>query len=87
MYFLFRRPKRLNNYFQHFTDLNAAMLCQGNGASFVPVPSAGYLPPFGEEVIEVTAYADMWGEYRDALICKVKLFKSIIIRKLSSMII
>ena len=52
-------------------DLCAAMLSTGKGTAFVPVPSAGTLGPFGEEIVEVTAYSDMWGQYTDHLICKV----------------
>ncbi|XP_052802383.1 deleted in lung and esophageal cancer protein 1-like isoform X2 [Mya arenaria] len=52
-------------------DLNAAMLCQGNGTSFVPTPNSGMLMPFGEEIVEFTVYADMWGEYMDNVVCRV----------------
>ncbi|XP_052246606.1 deleted in lung and esophageal cancer protein 1-like isoform X3 [Dreissena polymorpha] len=52
-------------------DLSSAMLCQGNGAAFVSVPNSGRLPPFGEVMTEITAYADMWGQYNDTMILKV----------------
>ncbi|KAK3588190.1 hypothetical protein CHS0354_012251 [Potamilus streckersoni] len=52
-------------------DLCQAMLTQGQGIAFVPVPASGILTPFGEEVIEITAYNDMWGEYFDEVICKI----------------
>ncbi|XP_060555800.1 deleted in lung and esophageal cancer protein 1-like isoform X2 [Ruditapes philippinarum] len=52
-------------------DLCTAMLSQGNGTAFVPLPSSGILSAFSEEVIEVTAFSDMWGEYNDNIICKV----------------
>ena len=37
----------------------------------MPVPAAGVLSPFGEEIIEVTAYSDIWGVYSDNIVCKV----------------
>lgn len=43
----------------------------GRGAVFVPSPASGELLPFGYQVIEITGYSDMWGEYRDLLVCKV----------------
>ncbi|XP_053374594.1 deleted in lung and esophageal cancer protein 1-like isoform X2 [Mercenaria mercenaria] len=52
-------------------DLCTAMLSQGNGTAFVPLPPSGILSAFCEDVIEVTAYSDMWGEYKDNIICKV----------------
>ena len=47
------------------------MLSQGKGASFVPVPAAGVLSPFTEDVIEISGYSDIWGQYTDNLVCKV----------------
>ncbi|XP_069130810.1 deleted in lung and esophageal cancer protein 1-like isoform X4 [Argopecten irradians] len=52
-------------------DLCKAMLSLGLGASFVPSPASGILQPFGEQIIELGAYSDMWGLYTDNLICKV----------------
>ncbi|XP_033743778.1 deleted in lung and esophageal cancer protein 1-like isoform X2 [Pecten maximus] len=52
-------------------DLCKAMLSLGLGASFVPSPASGVLQPFGEQIIELGAYSDMWGLYTDNLICKV----------------
>lgn len=57
----------------YISDLSSAMLSQGCGAAFVLSPSSGVLSPFGEEVIEVSAYSDMWGEYMDSLICRVSI--------------
>ena len=37
----------------------------------MPSPASGELLPFGYQVIEITGYSDMWGEYRDLLVCKV----------------
>ena len=48
-----------------------ALLRDGRGAAFVCTPSVGELMPFQECVIQVTGYSDMWGEYKDSLICKV----------------
>ena len=47
------------------------MLRQGRGASFTVHPAAGVLQPFSEEMIELTSFCDMWGEYTDKLICRV----------------
>ena len=55
----------------YISDLSSALLSQGKGASFVPSPAAGVLSPFNEEIIEISAYSDMWGVYSDNLICQV----------------
>lgn len=52
-------------------DLCQAMLMQGLGAAFVALPATGTLQPFGQEMIEITAYSDMWGSYTDELKIKV----------------
>ncbi|XP_077978029.1 deleted in lung and esophageal cancer protein 1-like [Glandiceps talaboti] len=52
-------------------DYSKAVLREGHGAAFVIQPETGILPPFGEQVLEVTAYTDMWGQYNDTLICKI----------------
>ncbi|XP_021361346.1 deleted in lung and esophageal cancer protein 1-like isoform X1 [Mizuhopecten yessoensis] len=52
-------------------DLCKAMLSLGLGASFVPTPASGVLQPFGEQIIELGAYSDMWGLYTDNLMCKI----------------
>ena len=36
-------------------------------------PASGELLPFGYQVIEITGHSDIWGEYRDLLICKVSV--------------
>lgn len=53
------------------TDLCTAMLSQGFGAAFVPLPAFGTLAAYSEEIIEVSAFSDMWGQYEDNIICKV----------------
>ena len=58
---------------QLISDLCSAMLSQGKGTSFVPVPAVGVLSAFTEDVIEISGYSDMWGQYTDKLICKVYL--------------
>ncbi|XP_031565846.1 deleted in lung and esophageal cancer protein 1-like [Actinia tenebrosa] len=55
-----------------YADQVSACLRDGRGAAFVPSPSSGELLPFGYQVIEITAYNDMWGDYRDLLICMVE---------------
>ena len=49
------------------------MLTQGNGAAFVASPCSGLLQPFAEEVVEIAAYANMWGRYTDNIILTVML--------------
>ena len=53
-------------------DTYRFMLSQNLGAAFVPSPAVGTLMPFGEEVLDVTAFCDMWGDYTDTLTIKVK---------------
>ena len=55
-------------------DYCRSILHDGKGAAFVPSPASGELLPFGYQVIELTGYSDMWGEYRDFLHCKVIQF-------------
>lgn len=47
------------------------LLSHGKGAAFFVAPDTGTLGPFETQTVDVTAYTDMWGEYRDHLICKV----------------
>ncbi|KAK3726413.1 hypothetical protein QZH41_019666, partial [Actinostola sp. cb2023] len=54
------------------TDHVSATLRNGRGAAFVATPSSGELLPFGYQVVEITAYNDMWGDYRDLLVCLVE---------------
>ncbi|XP_077158787.1 deleted in lung and esophageal cancer protein 1 isoform X2 [Paroedura picta] len=51
--------------------LRAALLSPRKGLAFHVHPSVGTLKAFQELSIDITAYNDMWGEYRDHLICKV----------------
>ncbi|XP_070564757.1 deleted in lung and esophageal cancer protein 1-like [Ptychodera flava] len=53
------------------SDFSKAILRDGRGAAFVIHPETGILPPFGEQVIEITAFTDMWGHYNDTLIFNV----------------
>lgn len=53
-------------------DYCRSILLDGRGAAFVPRPASGELLPFGYQVIEITGYSDMWGEYRDFLVCKIE---------------
>ncbi|KAL7976456.1 hypothetical protein Chor_008405 [Crotalus horridus] len=45
------------------------MLSRGKGAAFHVHPSEGILEAFQELTIEITAYNNMWGHYKDVLIC------------------
>ncbi|KAG7224920.1 hypothetical protein INR49_014836 [Caranx melampygus] len=49
----------------------SSLLGHGKGAAFFILPNMGTLGPFETLTVDVTAYTDMWGEYRDHLICKV----------------
>ncbi|XP_068588398.1 deleted in lung and esophageal cancer protein 1 [Cebidichthys violaceus] len=49
----------------------SSLLAHGKGAAFFVLPDTGTLGPFETRTVDVTAYTDMWGEYRDHLICKV----------------
>lgn len=46
-------------------------LSDGRGACFVVEPSSCPLDPFESQLLTVTAYSDIWGQYTDRLICKV----------------
>ena len=63
-----------NTIFGFGLDYCRSILHDGKGAAFVPSPASGELLPFGDQVIELTGYSDMWGEYRDSLHCKVIQF-------------
>ncbi|KAM9337193.1 deleted in lung and esophageal cancer protein 1 [Symphorus nematophorus] len=49
----------------------SSLLAHGKGAAFFVLPDSGTLGPFEAQTVDVTAYTDMWGEYRDHLKCKV----------------
>lgn len=49
----------------------SGLLAHGKGAAFLVQPDSGQLGPFETKTVDVTAYSNMWGEYRDHLICKV----------------
>lgn len=61
----------LNPHCNALSDTYQMMLSQNLGAAFVPSPSHGTLMPFGEEVVDVTAFCDMWGNYTDSMTVKV----------------
>ncbi|NWI63783.1 DLEC1 protein, partial [Todus mexicanus] len=52
-------------------EFAAAFLSHGKGVAFHVQPSTGTLAAFQQLIIEITAYNNMWGEYRDDLVCKV----------------
>lgn len=60
------------------TEFVTNLLANGKGAAFFVQPHSGTLGPFETKAVDVTAYTDMWGEYRDSLICKVRIFILII---------
>ncbi|NWW94955.1 DLEC1 protein, partial [Rhynochetos jubatus] len=53
------------------SEFAAAVLSLGKGAAFRIQPSTGTLNAFQQLIIEITAYNNMWGEYRDELVCRV----------------
>lgn len=42
------------------------------GAAFTLKPSRGFLEPYQTQVIEVEAYSNMWGSYRDNVVCNIE---------------
>ncbi|XP_038654492.1 deleted in lung and esophageal cancer protein 1 isoform X2 [Scyliorhinus canicula] len=73
--------KSQNQLKREFAD---ALLCHRKGAAFVVQPKTGSLGPFQQEAIEITAFANMWGDYSDHLICRVgKLEPTYVPMKLS----
>ena len=70
-------PCRVSNVFNlcpfPLADYCQAVLREGKGAAFMAYPSFGELLPFGYQVIDVIGYSDMWGKYRDRLVCKVSV--------------
>ncbi|XP_078087239.1 deleted in lung and esophageal cancer protein 1 [Mustelus asterias] len=73
--------KSQNQLKREFAD---ALLCHKKGAAFVVQPNAGALGPFQRQAIEISAFANMWGDYSDHLICRVgKLESNYIPMKLS----
>lgn len=53
------------------TEFLSSLLAHGKGAAFFVLPNTGTLGPFETQTVNVTAYSDMWGEYRDHLVCRV----------------
>ncbi|XP_045066363.1 deleted in lung and esophageal cancer protein 1 isoform X2 [Coregonus clupeaformis] len=47
------------------------LLAHGKGAAFFVQPDCGILGAFETQTIDITSFTNMWGEYRDQLICKV----------------
>lgn len=50
-----------------------SMLSHGKGAAFFPHISQGMLGAHQQLSIDITGYANMWGEYWDNLICTVRI--------------
>lgn len=68
---LFRTPSLadpLSNSQIKISDLKTAILGTDLGAAFLLQPSSGTLQPFGEQVIVVTSYSNMWGQYNDNIV-------------------
>ena len=72
----------INTLKMFYLELCRTMLRQGRGTSFTVHPAAGVLQPFSEEMIELTSFCDMWGEYTDQLICRVNFLLTLIIKAL-----
>ncbi|NXP51531.1 DLEC1 protein, partial [Heliornis fulica] len=54
-----------------WSEFAAAVLSHGKGVAFHIQPFTGTLKAFQKLTIEITAYNNMWGDYRDDLVCKV----------------
>ncbi|KAJ8375005.1 hypothetical protein SKAU_G00055850 [Synaphobranchus kaupii] len=52
-------------------DFVNSLLAHGKGAAFFIQPASGTLGPFETRTVDITAFTNMWGDYRDHLICKV----------------
>jgi len=52
-------------------ELRAKILSGGSGVAFHLNSSSGDLKPFSEVIIEIAAFADLWGFYSDRLQCSV----------------
>lgn len=65
-------PRLLNRLPWFPADFMENMLSHGKGASFFPHVSQGTLGARQQLQIDITACANMWGEYWDSLICQVQ---------------
>ncbi|XP_027963022.1 deleted in lung and esophageal cancer protein 1 isoform X1 [Eumetopias jubatus] len=67
------KTSRIREHLARREQLNfmESMLSHGKGAAFFPHISQGVLGARQQLSIDVTGYADMWGEYWDNLICTV----------------
>ncbi|ESO99858.1 hypothetical protein LOTGIDRAFT_238688 [Lottia gigantea] len=52
-------------------DMAKMALSCGLGAGFSLSPASGNLSPYGEDVIEITGYSDIWGTYTDTITCTI----------------
>ncbi|XP_029955542.1 deleted in lung and esophageal cancer protein 1 isoform X2 [Salarias fasciatus] len=62
-----------------YEEFVSSLLAHGKGAVFFVQPDTGTLKPFETQTVDVTAHTDMWGEYRDQLICKVGELDAVLI--------
>lgn len=53
------------------TEFVRRLLAHGKGVAFLVEPEKGTLGPFETVSVNVTAHSNMWGDYKDHLICKV----------------
>ncbi|XP_030622999.1 deleted in lung and esophageal cancer protein 1 [Chanos chanos] len=54
-----------------YEEFLSSVLSSGKGAAFLALPGSGTLGPFETQIVDVTAFTNMWGDYQDHLICKV----------------
>jgi len=52
-------------------ELRAKALAGNSGIAFYLNPPLGELQPNSEEIVEITAFADLWGFYSDVLYCHI----------------
>uniref|UniRef100_A0A8C9RMB1 DLEC1 cilia and flagella associated protein n=1 Tax=Scleropages formosus TaxID=113540 RepID=A0A8C9RMB1_SCLFO len=66
-------------YHLHSSEFVNSLLAHGKGATFYVEPACGILGPFETQTMDITAFTNMWGKYRDRLICKVGFVSTVFI--------
>lgn len=66
------QPRALTLLVLFSPDFLESMLSHRKGAAFMPHISQGMLGAYQQLSIDITACANMWGEYWDDLLCMVR---------------
>nr|XP_026694559.1 deleted in lung and esophageal cancer protein 1 isoform X1 [Ciona intestinalis] len=61
---------------QTIADKCKRVLSSGLGAAFLLDPPSGKLGPYQSQVINISAYNNMWGKYEDTFVCDVEGLES-----------